>query len=252
MTEMVPTYSRDSITLYLGDCLVAMKSIADQSIDLILCDLPYGTTYCKWDAVIPFDDLWDHYKRIITPNGAIVLTACQPFSSALVMSNPKMFRCEWIWDKKNPTNFANANRQPLKQHESVLVFGKGQTTYNPQKVPGKPNHIQGKRGRDRTAETMNADPSHAKDDLSGMKFPKTIIEFPKHSSQCGLHPTQKPVALMEYLIKTYSNEGDLVLDNCMGSGTTGVACQNLSRRFIGIEKDETYFATARSRMFPDH
>lgn len=232
----------------LGDCLEVMEDIEDESIDLILADLPYGTTYAKWDSVIPADRLWKAYRRIAKPRCAIVLTASQPFTSALVASAPDLFRCEWIWDKQNPTNFANANRQPLKQHESVLVFGKGQTTYNPQKVPGKPNHVQGARGKNRTAETANIDPAKAKDDLSGLKFPKTIIHMPKHSSQCKHHPTEKPVELMSYLIRTYSNPGETVLDNTMGSGSTGVAAVLEGRLFKGVEKDQTYFNTADTRI----
>jgi site-specific DNA-methyltransferase (adenine-specific) len=233
-------------TLIQGDCLQEMAKLPEGSIDLVLTDPPYGTTACKWDAAIPFEPMWEQLKRVTKKNGAIVMTASQPFTSALVMSNPKWFRCEWIWDKVNAANFANANKQPLKNHESVLVFAKCQTTYNPQKVPGAKNHVQGK-------STVNASETRlingrVEDDVSGMKYPKSIQTFAKHSSQCGLHPTQKPVALMEYLIKTYTNEGDTVLDFTMGSGTTGVACKNTNRKFIGIELDKEYFDIASKRI----
>ena len=228
------------------DCLEKMRDIPDGSVDMVFADLPYGTTYAKWDSIIPMHFLWPEYERIIKNNGAICLTASQPFTSLLVASKPEWFRCEWIWNKENPTNFANANRQPLKQHEQVLIFGKLGTVYYPQKVAGKPNHIQGK-------STVNLSETRlisgrVEDDLSGMKFPKTIITIPKHSSQCGNHPTEKPVALMEYFIRTYSLEGDTVLDNTMGSGSTGIACVNTKRNFIGIEKDDKYFEIAKSRI----
>jgi site-specific DNA-methyltransferase (adenine-specific) len=229
-----------------GDCLEVMKDIPSESIDMILCDLPYGTTACKWDTIIPFEPLWEQYKRIIKDNGAIVLTASQPFTSALVMSNIKMFKYEWIWNKCNPTNFASANKQPLKYHENVLVFSNKQSVYNPQKYQGKINHKQGN-SKKNFAETRG-NIKRTDDDLSGIKFPKSIIEFSKHSSQCGLHPTQKPVALFEYLIKTYTNEGDLVLDNCAGSGTTGVACINLNRNYILIDIEPTYCDIAKQRI----
>jgi len=234
------------IDLRLGDCLEVMKTINDKSIDAIICDLPYGTTACKWDTVIPFEPLWEQYKRIIKDNGAIVLFGSQPFTSALVMSNVKWFKYEWIWDKCNPTNFASANKQPMKYHENILVFSKKQAIYNPIKWQGKKNHKQGL-SKNNFAETRG-NIKRVEDDLSGLKFPKSIIQFEKHSSQCGLHPTQKPVALMEYLIKTYTNEGDTVLDNAMGSGSTGVACKNTNRNFIGIEKDENYFKIAEQRI----
>jgi site-specific DNA-methyltransferase (adenine-specific) len=229
-----------------GDCLEVMKDIPDKSIDMILADLPYGTTACKWDTIIPFEPLWEQYKRIIKDNGAIVLTASQPFTSALVMSNVEMFKYEWVWDKCNPTNFVSANKQPLKYHENVLVFSKKQSIYNPQKYQGKINHKQGI-SKENFAETRG-NIKRVDDDLSGMKFPKSIVEFSKHSSQCGLHPTQKPIALFEYLIKTYTNEGDIVLDNVAGSGTTGVACKNLNRNYILIEKEPEYIDIINKRL----
>lgn len=232
--------------LFNGDCLDLMVDISDEAIDMILCDLPYGTTYCSWDAVIPLDILWSQYKRIIKPTGAIVLTASQPFTSALVMSNPGMFRCEWIWNKVNGANFANSKKQPLKIHESVLVFSKKPSVYYPIKTPGAPNHKQGNSTAKRSETMLIKDRSP--DDLSGLKFPTSIQTFPKHSSQGGLHPTQKPVPLMEYFIRTYSLEGETVLDNCMGSGTTGVARINTNREFIGIEKSKEYFEIANKRI----
>jgi DNA modification methylase len=235
-----------SYELKHGDCLEIMKDISTASIDMILCDLPYGTTYAKWDNVIPMPRLWEQYGRIIKNGGAIVLHSAQPFTSFLICSKPEWYRTEWIWDKEYATNFANANRHPLKQHESVIVFGKSTTVYYPQKVAGRQNHTQGKSLKN-VSETRLIN-GRVADDLSGMKFPKSIICFPKHSSQCGLHPTQKPVELAEYLIKTYTKEGETVLDNCMGSGTTGVACLNQNRNFIGIEKEQKYFEIAQKRL----
>ena len=240
------TYSECYAQVFLGDCLELYKNLEPKSIDLILTDLPYGTTACKWDTVIPFDKLWEMVNYLLKPNGAFITTASQPFTSALVMSNPKMFKYEWIWDKCNPTNFASANKQPMKYHENILVFSEKQTIYNPIKWEGKKNHKQGN-SKENFAETRG-NIKRVEDDLSGMKFPKSIIQFEKHSSQCGLHPTQKPIALFEYLLKTYSNENMTIFDPCMGSGTTGVACKNLNRNFIGIEKDENYFKIAEQRI----
>ena len=236
----------NNIELYNADCFDVMPMIADKSIDCIIADLPYGTTSCKWDSILPFDKLWEQYKRIIKDNGAIILFGSQPFTSALVMSNPKMFRYELVWDKKNPTNFASANKCPLKSHENILVFYLRKSTYNPIKWRGKINHKQGN-SKENFADTRG-NIKRVDDDLSGMKFPKSIIVFEKHSSQCGFHPTQKPVALLEYLIKTYTNENELILDNTMGSGTTGIACQNTNRKFIGIEKETNYFDIAVKRI----
>jgi len=240
-----PVVSRS--TFYFGDCLVEMDKIADKSVDMILCDLPYGTTACKWDSVIPFEPLWMHYKRIIKTNGAIVLTASQPFTTALINSNIKNFKYAWVWDKKVGANFTLCNKQPLKVHEDVLVFGYDKTKYYPIKVKGAINHGH-KNKSDNTPGFSNKIKMRPDTDFSGMKFPKSIIEFPKHSSQQKLHPTEKPLYLMEYLIKTYTNEGETVLDNCMGSGTTGVACKKTGRHFIGIEKDEKYFEIAVKRI----
>jgi site-specific DNA-methyltransferase (adenine-specific) len=232
--------------IHEGDCLAVMRRIPDACVDMILCDLPYGTTYCPWDAVVQFEPLWEQYKRVIKPGSAIVLTASQPFTSALVMSNPKMFKYEWVWDKVNPTNFANAKRQPLKQHESVLVFYDKQCSYNPQMTPGRPNHKQG--GSTKNVSETRLISGRAPDDLSGLKYPKSILLFPKHSSQVGLHPTQKPVDLFRYLIRTYTERNAVILDSCIGSGTTALAAFREGRRFIGIEKESKYVDVARQRI----
>lgn len=224
------------IDLQYGDCLELMKNIPAQSIDLILCDLPYGTTQNKWDSVIPFADLWAAYNRIC--RGAIVLTAAQPFTSALIMSNVKDFKYCWVWKKSKPTGHLNAKKQPLRNTEDVLVFYRKQAVYKPQGT--KPTDVM----VSRTNRGNYGDCSKTtRQTTTG--YPTTILDFP---SEVGVHPTQKPVALMEYLIKTYTNEGDTVLDNCMGSGTTGVACVNTGRNFIGMEQEFKYFRIARQRI----
>ena len=232
--------------IYQGDCLEVMKSIPDKSIDMILCDLPYGTTACKWDTIIPFEPLWEQYKRIIKDNGAIVLTASQPFTSALVMSNIKNFKYEWIWDKVNPSGFQIAKYCPMKQHENILVFCKNKINYNPIKVPRdkiKKSRHYGKTSGSNPLKYIDDNTREYKD-----LNPKTILTFSNANRTGRVHPTQKPVALFEYLIKTYTNEGDLVLDNCAGSGTTGVACKNLNRNFILIEQDEKYCDIIKERV----
>jgi DNA modification methylase len=232
-----------SIHLYPGDCLEVMKTISDGSVDMILCDLPYGTTQNKWDAVIPLDELWAEYKRITKPNSAIVLTAQTPFDKVLGSSNLSMLKYEWIWEKENATGFLNAKKAPLKNHENILVFYRTPPAYNPQMRTGfKPYKC--KQGRPST-NYGKVTPEHLTESL-GERYPVTVLPFPRDRQKN--HPTQKPVALMEYLIKTYTNEGDTVLDNCMGSGTTGVACVNTNRCFIGIEKDEKYFGIAEKRI----
>jgi len=235
-------------TFYQGDCLVEMDKIEDKSVDMILCDLPYGTTACKWDSVIPFEPLWKQYERIIKDNGAIVLTASQPFTTILTSSNIKLFRYELIWQKDKASGFLNANKMPLKAHENVLVFYKKLPTYNPQKTIGG---LQRKRTRKKpTHEVLGKTGVNDKHVIwqDNTRYPISVLEFDVDTINHSLHPTQKPVALMEYLIKTYTNEGDTVLDNCMGSGTTGVACKKTGRHFIGIEKDEKYFEIAVSRV----
>ena len=241
MTEKVVI---GNATLYLGDCLELMAQIPDGSVDMVLCDLPYGTTACKWDSVIPFEPLWAQYKRIIKRNGAIVLTASQPFTSALVMSNIAMFKYQWVWDKKIPSGMSYARYQPMRQHEDVLVFCAGSTPYLPQMVK-RDKPIKG--GGMSKGETTKNENLVALKKTYEFKNPTTLIGFDKVRIG-AVHPTQKPVALMEYLIRTYTNEGDTVLDNCMGSGTTGVACVNTGRNFIGIEKDDKYFAIASQRI----
>ena len=229
------------IDLHLGDCLEVMKQIPDKSVDAIICDLPYGTTQNKWDSIIPLDMLWEQYKRVC--KGAIVLTAQTPFDKVLGCSNLKMLKYEWIWVKENGTGFLNSKKAPLKNHENVLVFSEKQPTYNPQMRTGfKPYTI--KRGN-RKQSNYGVQTEHICKN-NGDRCPLTVIEFKRDKDK--FHPTQKPVALMEYLVKTYTNEGDTVLDNCMGSGTTGVACQNLNRKFIGIEQDATYYEIAKERI----
>ena len=234
------------IQLYQGDCLELMNDIPDGSIDMILCDLPYGTTQNKWDNKLPFDALWAQYERIIKTNGAIVLFSQMPFAAELVSSNPKLFRYEWIWQKSQGTGFLNANRMPLKAHENLLVFYKRLPVYHPQKIPGKPytrppSANTGSYGKFLPVDTVNED---------GSRYPLDVIAFQtcNGSKDRPVHPTQKPVPLLEYLIRTYTDEGDTVLDNCMGVGSTGVACVNTARHFIGIELAEDYFQIARRRI----
>lgn len=234
-------------TVLQGDCLGVMKDIPDKSIDMILCDLPYGTTACKWDTIIPFEPLWEQYNRIIKDNGAIVLFGSEPFSSALRMSNIKEYKYDWVWDKVKPSGHLNAKKMPLKQHENVLVFYRNCVAYNPQGLKSVVK-IQKKSN---TKTTMGGGYStFGKNNKTTLQtvgnYPRSILRFSKPSKT--LHPTQKPVALCEYLIQTYTNKDDIVLDNCMGSGSTGVACKNLNRNFIGIELDETYFNIAKERI----
>jgi len=234
------------VKLLRGNCLELMKDIEDSSVDMILCDLPYGSTQCKWDIIIPFEKLWEQYNRIIKDNGAIVLTATEPFASHLRLSNLKMYKYDWIWDKIKGTGFLNARRQPMRNHELVLVFYKKQALYNPQKTKGH-NRKVSFRGKHLQTDVYGEMTNDYKYD-STERYPRSIIQISTDTQNSSLHPTQKPVALMEYLVKTYTNEGDLVLDNCMGSGTTGVACVNLNRKFIGIELDEKYFKIAKERI----
>lgn len=219
-----------------------MQKIDNKSIDMILCDLPYGvTSRNKWDEIIPFDRMWKQYERIIKDNGAIVLHSQQPFTSKLIMSNLNLFKYSWIWSKSQVSGFLNAKKQPLREHEDICVFYKKQCTYNPQMIKGK-MQLKNTGGDSNNYNKFKAQPH-----LSDMYYPKTILEFPLRRFKNG-HPTQKPVELEEYLVKTYSNEGDLILDNCMGSGTTAIACLNLKRNFIGFENDEKYFQIANKRI----
>jgi site-specific DNA-methyltransferase (adenine-specific) len=238
-----------SVQLHCGDCLSVMGGIPDASIDLILTDLPYGVTRCRWDQIIPLEPLWAQYKRIIKPRGAVVLTAIQPFTSMLVMSNRECFRYEWIWEKTVGTGFLDAKRKPLRCHESVCVFYGNQPTYHPQKWQGPINHSNGYGiGRYRDRSVYRGDFKVNRSDTSGLKYPRSVLRFGKHPSTERFHKTQKPVLLFEYMIHTYTNKDDTVLDSCMGSGTTGVACLNTGRAFIGIEKDTEIFATAEKRI----
>jgi site-specific DNA-methyltransferase (adenine-specific) len=265
------------IDLYCGDCLVEMNKIQDHSVDLILCDLPYGTTdrsgiedqrgdnrLLKWDTIIPLDELWLEYKRILKPKGAIVLTADQPFTSKLIMSNIEWFKYEWIWKKKKTTGFLHANARPMKQTEDILVFSllgasggsvkaNKNMTYNPQGLIEK--KVKKKNNPKRLGIFLHNPKFMGEGNklLHETEYEQKYTNYPSEIIEFGLdknvvHPTQKPVALMEYLIKTYSNENETVLDNCMGSGTTGVACVNTNRKFIGIERDEEYFNLAKSRI----
>jgi len=240
-----------------GDCLELMKDIADKSIDMILCDLPYGTTACKWDTVIPFEPLWAQYKRIIKDNGAIVLTASQPFTTNLITSNLGMFKYCWYWNKENGGNFALAKYMPHKVIEEILIFGKGKIDYYPieelvdeDKI--RPLRPSLKRKDDNTQGMSGGYFNHREGYDNRKKYPKNLLTYNSRSNELNssarIHPTQKPVALFEYLIKTYTNEGDIVLDNCMGSGTTGIACKNLNRDFIGMEMDDKYFELAKNRI----
>ena len=234
------------IELWQGDCLELMKDIPDKSVDCIITDLPYGTTQCKWDTIIPFEPLWRQYNRIIKDNGAIVLFGTEPFSSHLRLSNLKNYKYDWIWDKVKGTGFLNAKRQPMRNHELISVFYKKQCTYNPQKTYG---HKMKKSYRSKDLQTdvygeMKNDYTYE----STERYPRSIQVFSTDTQNSSLHPTQKPVALIEYLIKTYTNDGELVFDSCMGSGTTGVACINTNRRFIGIELDNNYFKIAKERI----
>jgi len=234
------------IQLIHGDCLEEMKKIPDGSIDLVLTDPPYGTTACKWDTVIPFEPMWEQLKRVTKKNGAIVLFGSEPFSSTLRLSNLSSYKYDWIYTKSQAQNFLNAKKQPLRNNECISVFYSTQCTYNPQMTTGKPYIVkQGKSSESVSADKNVTSGGHVTQNI-GERYPLSII--PKTNQETGFHPTQKPVALMEYLIKTYTNEGDTVLDFTMGSGTTGVACKNLNRNFIGIELDVDYFAIAKERI----
>lgn len=239
-----------SVRLYLGDCLEVMATLAPSSIDLILCDLPYGTTACRWDSVLPFVSLWEAYRRVMRPGGAIVLTAIQPFSSALVTSAPDLFKYAIVWRKSKVSHFAQAPYRFLTEHEDILVFSDGgvsknakrRMTYNPQGTRQCERVCRGK-GHSDHRPSVRVQPDYVQT-VTG--YPKSILDF--KSDGAADHPTQKPVALMEYLIRTFSNDDGVVLDNCMGSGTTGVAAMQAGRAFVGIEKDESYFSIAAARI----
>ena len=239
-------------TIYNEDCLEGMKKIPDKSVDMILADLPYQVTACKWDTIIPFEPLWEHYERIIKDNGAIVLTGQEPFSSHLRMSNIEDYRYDWKWDKVVGSNFINAKRMPLKVYEDVMIFYKRQPTYNPQMVLREERNfrVSGKSGN--TSNRVNGVKQLSGVASNKTKYPTNKIEINRLEKELNskhvIHPTQKPIALFEYLIKTYTNEGETVLDNCMGSGTTAIACINTNRNFIGFELDETYYNLSLQRI----
>ena len=251
---MIRPYYQDSYaTIYHGDCLEIMPQL--EPVDMILCDLPYGTTACKWDTIIPFEPLWVQYKRLIKDNGAIVLTASQPFTSVLVMSNIKMFKYEWIWEKTKAGNFIQAKNNPLKLHENVCIFSDGVVIHKGQstkRMPYNPIGVRDVKKEWHRPQVYDSEhhykrPSHSTDrEITQECFPGSVIKI--GSAHNPPHPTQKPVALFEYLIKTYTNEGDTVLDNCAGSGTTGVACQNTERKCIEIEKELKYVEIAVKRL----
>jgi len=232
-----------AMNLMLGDCLERMKEIPDGSVDLILADPPYGTTACKWDSVIDLALMWEQLKRIIKPNGAIVMTASQPFTTTLISSNMKMFKYCWVWDKKKGGNIQVLKWQPYKVHEDVVVFSSGPVKYYPIKTKQKE-----RTGKTYSAGEANGIPNYGDLRTYNDKHPKSIIEVSNANQRGKVHPTQKPVELMEYLIKTYTQEGETVLDFVMGSGTTGLAAKNLNRKFIGIEKDAGYFEIAKQRL----
>ena len=238
------------IDLRQGDCLELMKDIPDKSIDMILADLPYGTTACKWDTIIPFEPLWEQYERVIKDNGAIVLFGSEPFSSHLRLSNLKRYKYDWIWEKAIGANPLLCKKQPMRYHENISVFYKKQCVYNPQMTIGKMRDKKPKTWGDKTDEIYGGALSNfkGKSNVNNLYYPRSYQYFSNANQKDKLHPTQKPVELLEYLIKTYTNEGETVLDNVMGSGSTGVACINTNRNFIGIELDEDYFEIAKKRI----
>jgi site-specific DNA-methyltransferase (adenine-specific) len=253
--DVVRKIEKMDINLLHGDCLELMKDIPDKSIDMILCDLPYGTTDCKWDSIIPFEPLWKQYERIIKDNGCIALFSSKLFTGKLMMSNEKLFKYDLVWQKDKPTNFARANKEPMKYHENILIFYKKQPVYNKQMIErtggGKNRYKTGVNHSNRKMQGSEKVYSNENDITfydQNLKNPSMILDFDTGRRQDLVHPTQKPIRLIEWLIKTYTNEGDTVLDNCMGSGTTGVACINLNRNFIGIELDDEYFEIAKQRI----
>ena len=244
-----------TIEIIEGDCLEVMREIPDASIDMVLCDLPYGTTACAWDAIIPFEPLWSAYWRLLKPNAAIVLTATQPFTTTLIASQIDAFKYTWVWEKSRPSGFAQAKNMPLKSHEDVCVFSRGVTVHATQSTRRMPYYPQGVEQLDQprveekkswSDSSFSKRPSHKAYLQTQTNYPRSVLKIP--SEGATVHPTQKPVELMEYLIRTYTDEGQTVLDNTMGSGTTGVACLNTGRNFIGIEQDPGYYAIAAKRL----
>ena len=230
--------------LLCGDCFELMRGIPSESVDMILTDPPYGITRCKWDKVQPFEPMWEQYKRIIKPNGCIAIFAGEPFSSALVQSNLKMYRYELIWQKNAASDFLNANHKPLKIHDKIQIFYRTSPTYHPQKTKGEPYQRIERRARRKIRDLYRAIDAIGRVNETGDRYPTTVIRFP---IERGLHPTQKPVSLLAWLIRTYTDAGDTVLDSFMGSGSTGVACVQEGRRFIGIEREDKYFEVAKRR-----
>lgn len=237
----------DNIVIKQCDCMETMKLIPDNYVDMVLCDLPYGTTSNKWDSILPINDLWTQYKRICKDNAIIALTASQPFTSMLVMSNLEMYKHEWIWIKNRGSNFANTVREPMKEHESVLIFSKGKWTYNKQMQERTGSGLS-RMKYDFNTVTKSENYREFERPPSGGGELRVPSSWQKFNTEVGLHPTQKPVALFEYLIKTYTNENEVVLDNCAGSFTSGVACINLNRKYIGYELDEKYFEIGKNRL----
>lgn len=244
-----PRYQSDQVTLYCGDMLEIVPTLEPQSVDALLTDLPYGTTACKWDTIIPFDDLWQCVKHVLRPRGVFVTTASQPFTSALVMSNPEWFRYEWIWMKDKATGHLDAQRRPMRRHENIIVFSENGHQYNPQIFP-KPKQNIRPISRRAASDNYGKFKEIAERLIPlDMSYPQSVLQInTTNHGERGEHPTQKPVALYEYLIRTYTNPGDVVGDFCMGSGTTGVACVNTGRRFVGVELDANYYEIAKRRI----
>jgi DNA modification methylase len=233
--------------LILGECIEEMRKFEKESIDMILCDLPYGTTQCSWDSVIPFKDLWEQYERIIKLNGAIILTAAQPFTSNLVMSNIKLFRYSLVWEKSKSTGYLNSKKMPMRAHEDILVFYKKLPVYNPQMVQGTP-YDKGTAHRPTQVYREQKGQIHVKNE-NGLRYPRSVQYFKTAESEGKVyHPTQKPIAMFEWLIKTYSNENDVILDNCLGAGTTAIAALRTNRKYIGIEINEEYYNISVERL----
>jgi site-specific DNA-methyltransferase (adenine-specific) len=241
----------DLNAIYNEECLIGMKRIPDKSINMILCDLPYGITACKWDIVIPFEPLWEQYNRVTKDDAAIVLFSGEPFTCNLIKSNPKSFRYKWIWNKGRGNNFQTARIMPMKNYEEICVFYRKQPTYNPQWWYSMPYKAMNRK-RSKPAEILGSGSGSirgfciAAGSEDGRRYPLSILNFPRDAG--GVHPTQKPVALLEYLIKTYTNEGEVILDNCFGSGSALVAAANTNRRYIGFELEQRYFNIARQRL----
>ena len=230
-----------------GDCLEVMKGIPDNAVDMILCDLPYGTTQCKWDSVIPFEPLWEEYNRVCKRNAAMIFTAAQPFTSTLVTSNIKNFKYTWVWEKSKASGHLNAKRMPMRAHEDICVFYRKPPVYNPQMTQGQPYH-KGTWQAKNTPDVWGEQRDYENKNDTGLRYPRTVQYFRTAESEGKLHPTQKPQALFEYLIRTYSQEGDVVLDSCIGSGTTAIAALSTGRKYIGIELEQKYFEITNDRI----